>query len=64
MRSRAMSQTATVIGSKPNTNTWDNQNNIRSEVERCFRKRRREHLKVKINEFTMKSKNKSIKRPV
>jgi hypothetical protein len=40
---------------------WDNLNNIRCEATRHFRNKKREYLKVKINDLTINSKNKNIR---
>jgi hypothetical protein len=39
----------------------DNLNNVRREAGRHFRNKKREYLKVKINELAMNSKNKNIR---
>jgi hypothetical protein len=45
----------------PSEINGDNRNNIRYEVSRHFRNKKREYLKVKINELTTNSKNKNIR---
>jgi hypothetical protein len=45
----------------PSEINGDNLNNVRHEVSRYFRNKKREHLKDKINELAMNSKNKNIR---
>jgi hypothetical protein len=45
----------------PNEINGDNLNNVRSEARRYFRNKKREYLKVKINELAANSKNNNIK---
>jgi hypothetical protein len=40
---------------------FDNLNNVRCEASRNFKNKKREHLKVKINELATNSKNKNIR---
>jgi hypothetical protein len=44
----------------PSEINWDNLNNVRPETSRHFRNKKREYLKVKINELTRNCKNKNI----
>jgi hypothetical protein len=44
----------------PNEVNGDNLNNVRCEVSRHFRNKKREYLKGKINELATNSKNKNI----
>jgi hypothetical protein len=44
----------------PNEINGDNLNNIRRETSRHFRKKKREYLKGKFNEFAKNSKKKNI----
>jgi hypothetical protein len=39
----------------------DNLNNVRHEASRCFRNKKREYLKDKINELAMNGKRKNIR---
>jgi hypothetical protein len=59
VRSRETSQIAVVTGSEPKKN--DSLSNVRREATRHFRNKKREYLKVKINELAMRSKNKNIR---
>jgi hypothetical protein len=45
----------------PSEINWDNLDNVRREANRYFRNIKREHLKDKINELAMNSKNKNIR---
>jgi hypothetical protein len=45
----------------PSEINGDNLNNARCEASRHFRNKKREHLKGKINELAMNSKNKNIR---
>jgi hypothetical protein len=47
----------------PSEINGDNLNNVRCEVSRYFRNKKREYLKDKINELATNSKNKSIRDP-
>jgi len=44
----------------PNQSNVDNLNNVRSAATRHFRKKKKEYLKAKIDEFETKSKIKNI----
>jgi hypothetical protein len=44
----------------PNQSNGDNMNNVRREASRHFRKKKKECLKVKINELETPSKNKNV----
>jgi hypothetical protein len=43
----------------PSEISWDNLNKARREASRYFRNKKREHLKYKINELAMNSKNRN-----
>jgi hypothetical protein len=45
----------------PSEINGDNLNNVRREASRCFRNKKREYLKDKINELATNSKNKNIR---
>jgi hypothetical protein len=45
----------------PSEINGDNLNNVRCEVSRYFRNKKKEYLKYKINEIAMNSKNKNIR---
>jgi hypothetical protein len=48
----------------PSEINGDNLNNVRHEASRYFRNKKREYLKVKINELATNSKSKNNQRPV
>jgi hypothetical protein len=45
----------------PNQSNVDNLNNVRCEVSRHFRNKKKEYLKAKLNELETNSKNKNIR---
>jgi hypothetical protein len=45
----------------PSEINGDNMNNVRHEISRYFRNKKREYLKDKINELATNSKNKNIR---
>jgi hypothetical protein len=45
----------------PSEINGDNLNNVRHEASRYFKNKKREYLKVKINELAISSKNKNIR---